>query len=134
MLIPIFITEMVLHLNEDGELVEDDVPLSGVPQKKLAFEDSELPEIVDAEGKPCDLHTLAARGDAQAVEELLAAGYDIHGKDVDSATPLHHAAFKGHKEIVRLLTKSGADVNRKDKDGVTPLHHAAFNGHKECMR
>eukprot|EP01119_Soliformovum_irregulare_P022793 TRINITY_DN785_c0_g1_i2.p1 TRINITY_DN785_c0_g1~~TRINITY_DN785_c0_g1_i2.p1 ORF type:complete len:823 (+),score=257.04 TRINITY_DN785_c0_g1_i2:1050-3518(+) len=94
----------------------------------------ESPEIVDSKGRPCDLHTLVSRGDLAGVTELVEAGYDLHGLDVDHATPLHHAAFKGHKEILQLLIEKGADVNRKDRDGVVPLHHAAFNGHRECIK
>jgi ankyrin repeat protein len=76
-----------------------------------------------------DLHYAAARGDAAAVRELLAAGHDPNEFDDISFTPLHHAADKAHLEIMQLLLQAGADINAHDEAriGDTPLGHVAGN-------
>ena len=100
---------MVLQLNEAGELVETK------SKNKNHKKEEQKTEIVDARGNPCDLHTLIAAGDATNALELIAAGYDIHARDVDGWTPLHHAAYVGLKDVVKVLLDENADVTAKDK-------------------
>jgi ankyrin repeat protein len=71
----------------------------------------------------------------ETVRELVAMGGDMHGQDVDGATPLHMAAANGHyAETVRLLVELGSDVNARDAGGCTPLKQAANYGDVATVR
>src|SRR5215813_9891511 len=61
-----------------------------------------------------DLWETAKKGDAAAVEALLAKGADVNAKTEYGATALHFAADKGHVEVVKVLLKHKADINAKD--------------------
>jgi len=67
----------------------------------------------------------AARGDLQAVKDLLAQGANVNGSSGDGYTALLSAAFYGNSEIVEYLLDHGADVNARDKNGLTALIEAA---------
>lgn len=78
------------------------------------------------------LHLMAKRGDAPAVEWLLAHGAPPNALwphwDAD-VTPLHLAASQGHAEVVRLLLSAGADQTIKDsKHHSEPIGWADFFG------
>ena len=51
------------------------------------------------------LHLAAHRGDANAAEELLAAGAEPHSRSSSGLTPLHLAAFQGHAACVEALLR-----------------------------
>jgi ankyrin repeat protein len=55
-----------------------------------------------------------------AVKVLLAAGADVHARDIDLNTPLHIAAKALHPDIVKALVARGADLDAVNKDGETP--------------
>ncbi|MFQ5927816.1 MAG: ankyrin repeat domain-containing protein [Terriglobia bacterium] len=55
-----------------------------------------------------DLIEAAKKGDAAAVEALLAAGADVNAKDKDGMTALMLAEKEGHTTVVRLLEKARA--------------------------
>jgi hypothetical protein len=72
------------------------------------------------------LHTQAERGNAAALETMLACGFDhrVTGREGESA--LHHAAMQGHIAAVRALLAGGADVNALDATfNAPPLAWAA---------
>ena len=46
-----------------------------------------------------ELHRAAARGDAEAVRQLLGSGVDPDARDGDGCSPLHWAADRGHLEV-----------------------------------
>ena len=50
-----------------------------------------------------DLLAAAKKGDADAVQALLAKGVDVNAKNSYGATALSFAADKGHLEVVKLL-------------------------------
>lgn len=69
------------------------------------------------------LHWAAAKGDATAVSELLAAGADIECKTrLRAESPLIIACrTAANPEAVRVLLAAGADVHTTDSYGQTPL-------------
>ena len=52
-----------------------------------------------------DLHTAAARGDADAVNALLADGADVDAPGAKGLTPLMHAAVGGHAGVMPARTQ-----------------------------
>ena len=82
-----------------------------------------------------DMHSAAARGDVEAMEELLAAGSgDVTTVNRGGETALMWAASRGHEAAVRLLIKAKANVNAKDQHGFTALMEASQGEHLEAMR
>jgi ankyrin repeat protein len=84
------------------------------------------------------LHLMAKRGDAPAIEWLLAHGAPPNAMsphwDAD-VTPLHLAASQGHAEVVRLLLSAGADPTIKDtKHHADAIGWADFFGQPEIVR
>jgi ankyrin repeat protein len=78
------------------------------------------------------LHLMSKRGDAPAVEWLLARGASPNAMwphwDAD-VTPLHLAASQGHADVVRLLLAAGADPTIKDsKHHSEPIGWADYFG------
>lgn len=82
---------------------------------------------------PRDFVRAALAGDADAVEEFIAAGADVNAPVAYGETALI-AAAAGHADVVRLLLRSGADVNARRDDGINALIIAAFLGHREVVR
>jgi uncharacterized protein (TIGR02118 family) len=87
------------------------------------------------------LMAAVARGDTDAVRQLIAGGDDVDARAPrlnnfnDGHTPLLVAARDGHIEIARLLLDAGADVNATEPVfGAVPLHKAVYNGHAELTR
>jgi ankyrin repeat protein len=75
-----------------------------------------------------------AKGDASAVEALLAAGLDPNARLGSDRSPLFNAAWLGRADIVEMLVRAGADLNAITGTGVTALIAAATNGHLETAR
>jgi len=65
-----------------------------------------------------------ARGDREAVRQLLVGHADPNLGDDDGWTPLHIATQRGRVEITELLLQHGADPNRLDHHGNGPLWYA----------
>jgi ankyrin repeat protein len=77
--------------------------------------------------------TAAAHGDLNAIESLLAAGFNPNAPVRDGQTPLSTAMLLGQPELVRLLLAWHADPNqamdtRTKMNSDKPLHYAARNG------
>ena len=65
------------------------------------------------------------RGDAAAVDAMIAAGADVNAVAPEGYfTPLHLAVEQMHAGIARRLIEAGADINCDLGDGWTPLRHA----------
>ena len=81
------------------------------------------------------LISAAARGQADEVAWMLAAGYDPDGRDEEEETALLKAAFSGYTEIVRLLLAAGAAPDAATEPGEwTPLAHALNRNRRDVAR
>jgi ankyrin repeat protein len=77
---------------------------------------------------------IAARGDLEAVKELLRNGADVNNPQGDGMTALHWAAERGDAPLAEVLIYSGANVNAGTRIGrYTPLHLAARGAHAEIV-
>lgn len=96
-----------------------------------AIKENDFPEINKL------LLRVASAGDMEAVQQLIAAGADLHGDDYQHPvnTPIHLAADKNRLEVVRLLLEAGVDPNiRSAINSSTPLHQAAYSAGPEMVR
>ena len=62
---------------------------------------------------------------------LLAAGADLHAKDITGATALHRAAGYGRVDAAAFLIARGVDPDAPDKEGRTPVPYAEHRNHPE---
>jgi outer membrane protein assembly factor BamB len=77
-----------------------------------------------------DFLAAARKGDARAVEALLAQGVDVNTKGPYGVTALTLACDRGHLEVVKVLLAHKADVNVKDSFyKFSPLSWAAMRDH-----
>lgn len=68
-----------------------------------------------------------------SVEELIAQGADVNGRDRNGRTALHWAAsFKF--SAMKTLLDQGADINAQDSSGSTPLLFAVAHNNIEAVR
>lgn len=97
---------------------------------------------LDGHLKRTPLHRAAHRCEKAQVQQLLAAGENVHARDTWGYTPLHlvaqthpHAKASGdlQAEVARMLLDAGADVNAIEIKETTPLHLAALSGSKELV-
>ena len=76
----------------------------------------------------------AMRGDAEAVEALIAQGADVNVPQGDGMTALHWAAERAEGALVRVLLAAGADVGVVTRIGdYTPLHLAGKAGSADAV-
>src|SRR5579884_863381 len=88
-----------------------------------------------ATGNADALWTAARKGDAKAVEALLAHGVDVNAKTPYGVTALWLAAYKGHRDVIQVLIKHKADPNVRDSIwGGTPLGSAVEGGHADIVK
>jgi ankyrin repeat protein len=73
--------------------------------------------FVDADGRPCPLHTAAYSGDEKSLTTLLKDGVSANKLDASKSAALHYAALQGQLKCVKPLLKYDADVNIKDAEG-----------------
>lgn len=73
------------------------------------------------------LSQAAVYNDLETIQQLIADGEDIEGKDSDGMTALQQAAFEGNVEAAKLLLKNQADVNTKDDWDATPIITAVYS-------
>eukprot|EP00929_Paragymnodinium_shiwhaense_P054920 TRINITY_DN27529_c0_g1_i2.p1 TRINITY_DN27529_c0_g1~~TRINITY_DN27529_c0_g1_i2.p1 ORF type:complete len:141 (-),score=33.95 TRINITY_DN27529_c0_g1_i2:151-573(-) len=81
------------------------------------------------------IHTAAAEGRVEEVQELLAQGASVNEPNFRGSTPLHCAAEFGNYECVAVLLQAGADVDAVvSSRGNTAAHLAAQGGFAEILR
>ena len=109
----------------------------GVSQDdRWAEEAAAVSDVLDSIGPAAspDLIDAAGRGDLVQVQEQLAAGAQLDGRDDQGRTALHWAVVAGDGEVVAALLAAGADVEIADSSGRTALHNAAFWGFEDIAR
>jgi ankyrin repeat protein len=74
------------------------------------------------------------RGDAAALDRLLAAGADVDAKDPHGQTGLMVAARDGRAAVVDLLVARGAALDHTAKYRLSALMLAVLNGHAGIAR
>ncbi|XP_024145719.1 cyclin-dependent kinase 4 inhibitor B [Oryzias melastigma] len=81
-----------------------------------------------------ELTTAAAKGNAAEVEERLAAGAQVNGRNRFGRTALQ-VMMMGSAAVAQVLLRHGADPNVADQTtGATPLHDAARTGFLDTVR
>lgn len=92
--------------------------------KELLGDSSDVLVYRDAQ-RSTVLHAAAGRGQAEVVEDLVAAFDIITSTDSQGNTALHVAAYRGHLAVVeRLITSSPSSVTITNNVGDTFLHTA----------
>ena len=67
------------------------------------------------------LHLAIQKGHVDSALAVLAAGADVHAKDVWGRTALRWACLEGKENVVQALIDKGSRVNERDRFGTTPL-------------
>ena len=80
------------------------------------------------------LHEAAAKGDAEEINKLIAAGEKVDIQDSKSRTPLHVAVFLKKYDAVRALLKAGANPNRLESDRYDPVTIASVANDVEMLK
>ncbi|MDA8098507.1 MAG: ankyrin repeat domain-containing protein [Nitrospiraceae bacterium] len=83
------------------------------------------------EDKEYLLRQASANGELSNMQNLLARGADVNGKNMRGYTALILAVRGDQTYAVKFLIGNGADVNAQDVDGDSPLRLAVTNGNSE---
>eukprot|EP00756_Hemistasia_phaeocysticola_P035992 Hpha_TRINITY_DN16614_c1_g1::TRINITY_DN16614_c1_g1_i27::g.180759::m.180759 len=89
------------------------------------------PAPINTDGGRTECHACTARGYAEGLRLLIAAGADVNGADSAGRTPLFMAASV---DVVRVLIGAGAGLTVTDNKGMTPYHYAAMKGNVDVLR
>jgi ankyrin repeat protein len=101
---------------------------------RCSFDESLFAEEQLLEPSGTALHQAVRRGDAQAVERLLAQGADVGARDEYGTTPLYLAAEKSSAKIAEMLLAKGGSLEARTNGGETALYRAAERGNVEVVR
>jgi hypothetical protein len=111
--------------------------VAGCGKQENTADETKQPSVsqTDSVAPGIDLHTAAAQGNLEAIQQHIEAGSDLNVKDPEGgACPLSTAALFGQTEAARALIEAGADVNFRGNDGATPLHVASFFCRTEIVK
>lgn len=111
--------------------------VAGCEKQENSTEEKEQPSVAQKAPPPpgMDLHTAAASGNLEAIQQHIEAGSDLNVRDPEGgACPLSTAALFGQTEAAVALIEGGADINCRGNDGATPLHVAAFFCRPEIVK
>lgn len=103
--------------------------VTGCGKQEESNEETKQPSASQTAKAPAgvDLHTAAATGNLEAIQQHIKDGSDLNVRDPEGgACPLSTAALFGKTEAATALIEAGADINCIGNDGATPLHVAAF--------
>lgn len=92
-----------------------------IPKVSAAEKDNKVPRNA--------LISAAKYGRTEALDCLIANGFNMDARSSAGRTALMEAAKAGHERVVRLLLDKGAHVKLHDKGGQTALMLAALSGH-----
>jgi ankyrin repeat protein len=101
---------------------------------RCSFDENLLAGKEAAASQATRLHDAVCKGDAAAVERLLAQGANVSATDEYRDTALHLAAGRGDVKIAGMLLAKGASLSAQDSGGNTSLHIAAANGKVDVMK
>ena len=87
-----------------------------------------------AAGADHRLAEAAARGDAAAVRQLIAARADVNAPDAEGTTPLHWAVWADEPGIVDDLLRAGAAATAPNTFRLTPIYIASEHGNTAIVR
>lgn len=79
------------------------------------------------------LFLAAHEGDVVKIEQLVAAGADVHARDTRGRTPVHVAAFASEDDALRALAEAGADMNALENQAYDAVTIAAVADDPELM-
>jgi hypothetical protein len=111
--------EIFIDYAGDGNIAKVREMLASDPDVVSAVYADALPDMA--------VHAVAAQGNIELLELLLAHGADLNAAGDGNRRPLHYAAQWGHLEVVKWLVEHGADVNAQAWAGRTPLLEAAYS-------
>lgn len=80
------------------------------------------------------LHAAAHRGDAAAIEKLIAGKADVNARDGYGRTPLHVATFARQRDAIRALAKAGANLGLLERDLYDAVTIASVADDEETLR
>lgn len=93
-----------------------------------------LTPLVGAMASPEELRAASSRGDAAAVQRLIAARTALDVKDAQGQTALLLAVAAGHDAVAFALIEAGADINAVAANMDTPWLLAGARGRTEMLR
>ncbi|XP_063601791.1 serine/threonine-protein phosphatase 6 regulatory ankyrin repeat subunit C-like [Penaeus indicus] len=82
----------------------------------------------------CPLHQCVLAGDADAVQELVDGGANIHETGPGGRLAVHIAVEKGHLDVLETLIEAGCEIAMGDGKGRQPVHLAALGGHAALLQ
>ncbi|PIK48205.1 putative transient receptor potential cation channel subfamily A member 1-like [Apostichopus japonicus] len=81
------------------------------------------------------LHWAVESDDPEIIDLLVAAGADIHHRNLPQMTPLHLACDMNKSRAVEALCKSPTrDVNVRGENGQVPVHYCAVKDSFEAAQ
>jgi uncharacterized protein len=80
------------------------------------------------------LHAAAHKGDAAAIEKLVAQGASLNARDAYGRTPLHVATFARQRAALRALVRAGADLHLVEDDRYDCVTIAAVADDEDTLR
>lgn len=100
----------------------------------LAIEQSNTRKDKFVDGFFNQIHLDAMNGEMEKVQDLVAAGADVNGRNRYFLSLIHDAAEQGELPAVHLLLEAGADPNATDHEGYFLLHAASEGGHLDIVK
>lgn len=79
------------------------------------------------------IHVAAAKGDLEALKNLIESGVSVNAENKKSAMPLAIASMYGHTDVVAYLISQGADLEDESYNGFTALNWAIEKGHTDVV-